>query len=200
VFGIEQKADIDMKKMWGVSALTLRRAIALMPLAALAASIERAEAACDATAPVDNTVITCSGTTTNPNGAAGFGGPNDVGNTYNILSGASIRGISIGLQMDAGSINNAKDGTITGGVYGIFANTLVTVDSAGTISGGGAGISAGSVDLKRNTGTITGGSYGILADTLVTVDSAGTISATAADGIGIQANSVDVKGNTGGTI
>src|SRR5689334_12959492 len=44
VFGIEQKADIDMKKMWGVSTLTLRRATALMPLAALAASIERAEA------------------------------------------------------------------------------------------------------------------------------------------------------------
>jgi hypothetical protein len=89
VFGIEQKADIDMKKMRGVSALTLRHAIALMPLAALAASIKRAEATCDATAPVSNTTITCTGTTTDANGTTGFGSSADVGNTYKILSGAS---------------------------------------------------------------------------------------------------------------
>src|SRR6266480_2952472 len=111
-----------MKKMWGVSALTLRRAIALMPLAALAASIDRAEAAnfCSENSPVNGDIITCDGATSDANGTTGFGSTTDKGNTYKILSGASITGTNIGLQFgndnvflkDAGSVTN--DGTITG--------------------------------------------------------------------------------------
>src|SRR6266516_3364786 len=102
VFGIEQKVDIDMTKMWGVSALTLRRAMALMPLAALAASIERAEAACDAISPIATPItVTCTGTTTSANG--GFGSNNDSGSTYNVVSGASITGSGFGLQFNDGT-------------------------------------------------------------------------------------------------
>src|SRR6266516_3741278 len=101
-FGIEQKAAIDMKKIWGVSTLTLRRALALMPLAALAASIERAEAACDAISPIATPItVTCTGTTAN--GITGFGSPNDSGSTYNVVSGASITGTGFGLQFNDGT-------------------------------------------------------------------------------------------------
>jgi hypothetical protein len=171
VFGIEQKADIDMKKMWGVSTLTLRRAIALMPLAALAATIERAEAACDITSPVNTATITCSGTTTDANGTTGFGGPFDFGNTYNILSGASIIGTDIGLQFnnfglslkDAGSVNN--NGTITGGAVGIDSGSAAaTITNNGTISGTGAnsvGIQNNATAVITNFGTISGTGDGL---------------------------------------
>src|SRR6266487_2573684 len=130
VFGIEQKVDIDMTKMWGVSALTLRRAMALMPLAALAASIERAEAACDAISPIATPItVTCTGTTTNANGNTGFGSNNDSGSTYNVVSGASVTGLSIGLLFNDGTVNVAGNSTITGDLRGIQATTLATVNN-----------------------------------------------------------------------
>jgi hypothetical protein len=69
------------------------------PLLILAlATFDRAQAAnnCDATAPVDNTMITCSGATVNANGTDGYGTNTDKGNTYNILSGASVAGTNFG--------------------------------------------------------------------------------------------------------
>jgi hypothetical protein len=75
----------------------LLQAIALAPLIALFASIDRAEAACTPAAPVDNTIVECTGATTNQNGANGYGSSRDKGNTYNIVSGASLTGTSIEL-------------------------------------------------------------------------------------------------------
>ena len=66
----------------------LRHAIGLAPLIALAVPVDRAEAACDPASPVNDTVVTCTGTTSN--GATGFGNSSDTGNTYNIVSGASV--------------------------------------------------------------------------------------------------------------
>src|SRR5215217_2677086 len=96
----------------------LRHAIGLAPLIALAAPVDRAEAACDPASPVNNVTVTCTGTTTNANGTNGYGtGTNsdgDTGNTYNIVSGASVSGTDNGLSFyDRGIINNS--GTIVGG-------------------------------------------------------------------------------------
>ena len=55
----------------------LLQAIALAPLIALFASIDRAEAACTPAAPVDNTIVECTGATTNQNGANGYGSSRD---------------------------------------------------------------------------------------------------------------------------
>jgi hypothetical protein len=138
-----------MKKMWGVSALTLRRGMALMPLAALAASIERAEAACDAISPIA-TPITVTGTTDNANGNTGFGNSSDTGSTYNVLSGASITGTNFGLQFNDGTVNVAGNSSITGGIEGIFASSVVTVNNAGAVEG------IANSDQSR-TGTAKGG-------------------------------------------
>ena len=63
---------------------------------------------CDATAPVDNTIITCSGATVNANGTDGYGTNTDKGNAYNILSGASVAGTNFGLRFnDLGTVNNS---------------------------------------------------------------------------------------------
>jgi hypothetical protein len=152
VFGIEQKAAIDMKKMWGVSALTLRRGMVLMPLAALAASIERAEAACDAISPIATPItVTCTGPIpTSANGDTGFGSASDSGSTYNIAPGASITGTNFGLQFNDGTVNVAGNSSITGGIEGIFASSVATVNNAGAVEG------IANSDQSR-TGTAKGG-------------------------------------------
>ena len=97
----------------------LRHAIGLAPLIALAVPVDRAEAACDPASPVNDTVVTCTGPTSN--GATGFGNSSDTGNTYNIVSDASVTGTSNGLVFDRGTVNNF--GSIIGS-SGISADTV----------------------------------------------------------------------------
>src|SRR4051812_19862182 len=103
----------------GVRHSKLRHAIGLTLLIAVVASMDRAEAACDPASPVDNVTVTCTGTTTNQNGVNGYGSggdatPRDNGNTYNIVSGASLTGTRNGLLVGRALIIN-NFGTITGG-------------------------------------------------------------------------------------
>ena len=83
--------------MSGASHLAWRSAVALVPLVALVMASEQAKAECTPAAPVSFMTVTCSGATNNPNGA-GYGTRDDKGNTYNILSGASVTGSTVGIQ------------------------------------------------------------------------------------------------------
>ena len=77
------------------------------------AVVDRANAACVPASPVNNVTVTCTGATANQNGSDGYGTNTDIGNTYNILSGASVTGANAGLIFNtSGTVNNF--GTITG--------------------------------------------------------------------------------------
>jgi hypothetical protein len=164
----------------------------------------RAEAACTPASPVNNTIVTCTGTTTNQNGSNGYGTVNDNNNTYNIEAGATVTGDGFGVVFGTGAtinndgtitggigingsdatINNTSTGVITGDTSGIQATTA-TVRNAGLISamgvsaagGTGFAISAETADVNNtSTGHITGTFSGIGTATLATVNNAGAIS------------------------
>jgi hypothetical protein len=149
----------------------LRHAIGLAPLIALVAPADRAEAACDITSPVNNVTVTCTGTTTNANGTNGYGTGSigafggDTGNTYNIVSGASVSGTNNGLVFfTSGTVNNS--GTITGagtGGSGVLGEVVGTVNNSGVISatGGFAGIFILGTGTANNSGSISGGKIGV---------------------------------------
>jgi hypothetical protein len=107
----------------GATCFMLRRAIA-----SLAAS-EAARAACDpvisSANPLTNTIVTCTGTTTNQNGTTGYGVPEDAGNTINVQSGASVTGTNTGIRL-SGTIGTSSSPVVT-----------ETVNNFGAISGGG---------------------------------------------------------------
>ena len=113
------------------------------------------------------------------NGNDGYGTAADTGNTYNVLSCASVLGTNIGLTFSAGTVNNSGD--ILGGQAGISAGNTATVNNSGSILGTGAnsaGISAGTAATVNNSGSISGtgaNSVGIGATT-ATVNNAGIIS------------------------
>jgi hypothetical protein len=190
----------------------LRLALLIAPFATL----DRAQAAnnCDAMSPVSNTIITCTGATTDVNGTTGFGTNTDIGNTYNILTNASVTGSSNGLVFRDGTVDNAGtiagvgvginagDGTaivtnastgiISSNFNGIFAGTAI-VDNAGIVFGtGGIGILADTANVvNRSTGSISGGRSGIETTTTATIDNAGSISG-GANGNGIFAFTANV--------
>ena len=185
--------------------LILRRhALMQALLIACFAMSGRADAACTPASPVNNTIVTCTGKTTNQNGTNGYGTVNDNNNTYNIQAGATVTGDdfgvvfgtgatvnnhgtitgSIGISGSDATINNTSTGVITGDTNGIQATTA-TVRNAGLISamgvsatgGNGFGISADAADVNNtSTGHITGTFSGIGTSTLATVNNAGAIS------------------------
>jgi len=200
----------------------LRHAMALAPLIVPVAAFDRAEAACDATSPVNDTVITCTGTTTNQNGNVGYGLTPDTGNTYNIVTGASLIGQDVGLNFNIGTVNN--DGAISS-IIGIQANNNANIvnSSTGTISGTARGIFASNA-IVDNSGTITANGSngtGVLAFAFHVTNSGrmeangtggkalsgsgpvndlvntGTISANGVDGIGVSSNGVVNANNSG---
>ena len=208
-------------KLLAVRHSTLRHAIGLAPLIALAVPVDRAEAACNPASPVSNVTVTCTGTTTNANGNTGFGTSTDTGNTINVVSGASVIGDNAGMKFQDGAVNNSgtisagagsslgtgilattvnvtsNTGIIAGGSTGIDVATVANVANAGTISGGDFGFIGGDINITSNTGTIIGGSHGITTGGAVTVNNAGTISGATV--IGIQGNTIDVtNAATGG--
>jgi hypothetical protein len=174
----------------GTSYWRLRCAIALAMSTAPFVPLDRAEAACDpATSsanPVINTTVTCTGATANQNGTDGYGTRSDDGNTYNILSGASLTGANAGVRFNQGTVNNF--GTITGagadaggffrggGIAGLAGGT---VNNAGSISATGAnsaGVKFTAFGSVINSGSISGLSEGIfLQNGEVTNTSTGTI-------------------------
>jgi hypothetical protein len=187
---------MDMKHR-GTNYFTLRLALLIAPLAVA----DRANAACAPTSPVNNTTVTCSGVTADQNGPDGYGTPGDKGNTYNILSGASVTGTNFGLFFeDFGTVNNS--GTIAGANNdGIFGLVRGTVNNSGVISATGAGsagvnfngtgsvVNSGSISGVRQgvrlqngevtnteTGTITGVTNGVEIVDVAKVSNAGAIS------------------------
>jgi hypothetical protein len=121
------------------------RTHALALLIAPLAMVNGAEAACAPASPVNNTTVTCTGTTIDANGTTGYGTNSDTGNTHNILTNASLIGANIGLRFNTlGTVNNSgtisSTGVISGGLFGIQATTTATVNNAGTISYAGKGV------------------------------------------------------------
>jgi uncharacterized protein with beta-barrel porin domain len=161
------------------------RALALLivPLAML----DRAEAACAPTSPVNDTTVTCTGATTDQNGTTGYGTADDTGNTYNILSGATLTGTLVGLRFNRGTVNNS--GTISGtfGVNGID----VVVNNSGTISvNGGSGTAvSGFAFHVTNSGNIeangANSSAFRSANRPSDLTNTGTISANGVNGFGV---------------
>ncbi|WP_145963561.1 autotransporter outer membrane beta-barrel domain-containing protein [Bradyrhizobium algeriense] len=173
-------------------------ALLIVPLAML----DRAQAACTPASPVDNTIVECTGATTDQNGANGYGSggdatPSDSGNTYNIVSGASLTGTRIGLLFDKALIIN-NFGAITGGSVDGVRGTAGVVNNFGAISGGNSGIDIFGTGIVNNfgsitgvndgvsvqngevvnmsTGTITGGQFGVVLRDVTKLSNAGTIS------------------------
>jgi uncharacterized protein with beta-barrel porin domain len=155
----------------------LRLALLIAPFAV----VDGANAACAPTSPVNDRTVTCSGATTNQNGTDGYGTNSDTGNTYNILSGASITGTNFGLRFNTlGTVNNS--GTITGAGTnegGVFGLVRGTVNNSGVISATGAdsaGVSVFGTGSVVNSGSISGGRRGVfLQNGEVTNNSTGTI-------------------------
>lgn len=191
----------------GASLSTLIIAIALTLPAA------PAQAACSPAAPVNNTTVTCSGTTTDQNAPDGYGSGTDTGLTINVLSGATVTSTTDnGLNLNgAGASNTVNNfGTITGLNNGILAfNGTLVLNNYGSISGTdpgfAGGVSANDLILMNfgsitggadavfgnntayvvNYGTITGSDNGIKAFDAFIINY-GTISATAGFGVGVD--------------
>jgi uncharacterized protein with beta-barrel porin domain len=194
---------------------------ALMPglLLASCAMLGQAQAACTPDSPVSSTTVTCTGATT-----GGYGNFQDTGNTYNIVSGASVTGLDNGLRFNSGTVNNSgtisstaniggraidagtadvtngAGGVISGGVAGISADSA-TLDNVGRVEAINTAVTANSADVtNRSGGVISARSVGIRAGS-VTLDNAGLVEGTTAgDGIAIRAISANVTNRSGGTI
>jgi len=201
----EKKSGARAKTYVAGPKLILRRhALMQALLIASFAMSGRVEAACTPASPVNNTIVTCTGKTTNQNGTNGYGTVNDNNNTYNIQAGATVTGDDFGVVFGTGAtinndgtitggigisgsdatINNTSTGVITGDTSGVQATTA-TVRNAGLISamgvsatgGNGLGISADTADVNNtSTGHITGTFSGIGTSTLAAVNNAGAIS------------------------
>lgn len=211
--------DVARRRFVRRSIRLLAPAVLFVPLFATG----RAEAACTPAAPVNNTIVNCTGTTTDANGTNGYGAATDVGNTYNIGSGASLTGTGTGLLFDAGTVNNS--GMIQGSDFGVFAasNGIINnlageissiTDNASAIAGNelhirndariiesganGIGINAGAHDGNElvNTGVIDATRFAVSSGGRLNVTNSGAIRAVVPNGIGINASIVTVV-NTG---
>jgi len=174
--------------------------------------------------PPTDTIVTCSGTTTNQNAPNGYGNGTQSGLTINVQPGATVTGTN-GLSLNSQNfINNAGTvstpggtpivgngnltinniGSIDGGfgLFAIQANTgAINLTNSGTVSGGFQGIVTGGPIKVNNTGTITSGGIGFASTifgSVVDVTNAGTIKSSG--GIGITASFGGSKVVNSGTI
>ncbi len=169
--------------------------------AALAAALAllwlpgEARAACAPASPVNNADVTCTDTTVNQNGTAGYGTFADTGNTITVVPGATVTGTNTGITFNTGTVLNSgsiaggsdgiialttanvsNSGNITGGADGIFSLSTANVSNSGTIFGAGfGGIDAATSANVSNSGSISGGTFGINALTSANVDNSGSI-------------------------
>jgi hypothetical protein len=164
----------------------LAQIFALALVIASFAIVDRAEAQCTPASPVNNAIVTCSGTVFNQNGTNGYGTINDKGNTINVGSdvqpGASVTGTDNGVVFLVGTVNNF--GAISGtGAIGVFGSSVGDVFNSGTISGHDAGVNlANGAVTNMSSGTITGGidgiflqDFGLTNQDPATVSNAGTV-------------------------
>ena len=191
---------------------------ALALLIAPFAAVGRAEAQCAPNSPVNNTQVTCTGATFNQNDPNGYGTATDTGNTYNIVTGATLTGTGDGLAFGRGTANNSGSisgtsgfginattanvtnnlgGSITGTASAIRVDTA-TVTNDGTISGGKFGINSATATVTNNLGaSIEASSFAISAAN-ATIGNSGTISASAFGGAAITTGVANVTNS--GTI
>jgi hypothetical protein len=137
-------------------------------------------ATCTPAAPVNNADVTCTGTTTEQNAPNGYGTNTDTGNAITVAPGASVTGTGSGIVFDTGTVTNS--GTISGGNFGIFANTTATITNFGTITGAGLEAIGAITANVTNFGTVTGAFNGIGATT-ANVTNFGTITGVGFHGI-----------------
>ncbi|MCJ9700985.1 beta strand repeat-containing protein, partial [Bradyrhizobium sp. SHOUNA76] len=207
----------------------VQRSIRLLVQATLVAplfTIERAEAACTPTAPVSNATVSCTGTTGNANGTNGYGTGTDVGNTYNIVTNATLTGTDNGLRFLTGTVNNS--GRIKGGSYAISYDNEAVINNIGTSSVissdagtailgfklhvrnegtiaadgmNGIAINAGNNDGGNdvvNSGNINAGETAIKSSGPLTVTNSGSIGTSGANSLAIDGFVVTV--NNSGTL
>src|SRR5467141_4963048 len=151
----EKKSGARAKTYVAGPKLILRRhALMQALLIASFAMSGRVEAACTPASPVNNTIVTCTGKTTNQNGTNGYGTVNDNNNnTYNIQVGATVTGDDFGVVFGTGAtINN--DGTITGGIGISGSDATINNTSTGVITGDTNGVQATTATV-RNAGLIS---------------------------------------------
>src|ERR1700752_3392962 len=135
-------------RSWGVNRFCFngvpgRAGPALMLSLGPFVAVERAGAACDqvtsAAAPINNTAVTCSGTTTDANPPNGWGTGIETGDTITVQSGASVTSTSTitgnGINVFDGTINNF--GTVSSAAVGVRLNNGGTVNNSGAIEGTG---------------------------------------------------------------
>ena len=145
---------------------------ALALLIAPFAAVGRAEAQCAPNSPVNNTQVTCTGATFNQNDPNGYGTATDTGNTYNIVTGATLTGTGDGLAFGRGTANNSGSISGTSG-FGINATTAnVTNDLGGSITGTASAIRVDTATVT-NDGTISGGKFGINSATATVTNNLG---------------------------
>jgi uncharacterized protein with beta-barrel porin domain len=197
---------LDAARLTGA---TLAGAVALivaMPGAALADC---------APAAANNVTATCTGTTTNQGGGApgtsagidGYGTGVETGVTVNVAAGAgnTVTGANRGIFLGDLTVTNNAGAIITGGNYGIVANTgAANVTNSGSITGtsiDGIVANTGNVTVTNNAGaSIMGARDGIVADqAAANVTNSGSIFGGTLDGIFARTN-VTVTNNAGANI
>jgi uncharacterized protein with beta-barrel porin domain len=160
-------------------------------------------AVCAPAAPVSNTTVTCSGTTTNQNSPNGYGTGVENNDTVNVQTGATVTGTQSGFELGAGNtINNS--GTITGGtIAGIDAAGTVTVNNFGSITGTGNGagiLSAGDVVLINNSSATINTVGAAVIGNNVTVTNSGVLSSNNNNFTVVGQISANITNNSSGTI
>jgi hypothetical protein len=188
--------------------------VAPIPALAMAAALallwpgREAQALCTPAAPVSNTTVTCSLTTTNQNNPNGYGTFTENNLIINIQSGASVSGTGVGGHgisvLDNNTINNS--GTVSGAVNGVNGHSALSVTNFGSITGTASGVTTtvGIVTIDNRSGaTITGtavDSTGITgAGGVIVTGNAGTISG-GASAITAAAGDANVTNSATGTI
>ena len=147
--------------------------VVLTPLAL----VEGAEADCTPVSPVIDTIVTCTGTTTNQNDPNGFGTATDTGNTINVQPGAVVTGQQFGIEAASTTVNNNG-----------------RIESTNAI---GAAVHAATADVtNNNNGVIRSPSFGVQTSGAANITNSGTIESTAR--IAILAGSANIDNS--GTI
>ena len=141
--------------------------VVLIPLAL----VEGAEAACTPASPVNDTIVTCTGTTPNQNDPNGFGTATDTGNTINVQPGAVVTGQQFGIEAASTTVNNN--------------GRIESTDALG------AAVHAATADVtNNNNGVIRSPSFGVQTSGATNLMNSGTIKSTAR--IAILAGSADI--------
>ncbi|HTO64266.1 MAG TPA: autotransporter domain-containing protein [Bradyrhizobium sp.] len=171
------------------------RVAALLSLVAIAipSQLWLSEAANAACTPIAASGVnaTCTGTTTNQNGANGFGGGVETNANVTVVQGASVTGTGYGINLSDGStvINS-------GSVQGMNANG-VYITGSGSVWNSGSIINASSSAVAvgfsgngsvTNSGSIAGGE-GVVIAGIGIVSNSGSITATGANSVGIAVGS-----------